>query len=257
MIKTVNRFFLPVPYSKVLLGIFIGDCCGSPYEGRTVTGNKIGSYTDDTEQALGIALWLKNGKLTLDSLKKSLKKVYSGRKRGYGAGQADFLEGKPYRKDSFGNGASMRVAPVGVFGKNPNEVIQLATLQSQLTHNHKDAIAGAVTIALATYLIYHGQSLKKISSFYLKALLPQKGKDYICSLQAVESVPPAIEAYMSGNSFQDVLKKALAYGNDTDTIAAMACALAAVRYGIPKSLITKVREAHPDNQAMYQKITKL
>ncbi|MBU3916538.1 ADP-ribosylglycohydrolase family protein [bacterium] len=253
----LTRIFSAIPYFKVLSGIFIGDCCGSPYEGRTVTGNKIGSYTDDTEQALGIVLWLKGGKITLEGLRDNLKTVYSGRKRGYGAGQADFLEGKPHRTDSFGNGASMRVAPVGVYGKNPKQVIQLATLQSQLTHNHPDAIAGAVTIALATHLIYHEQSLDQLSKLYPGALLPQKGKDYVCSLQAIESVPPALEAYMSGNSFQDTLERALAFGNDTDTIAAMACALAAVRYGVPKSLMKKVRDAHPDNLLMYKKIIKL
>ena len=41
-----------------------------------------------------------------------------------------------------------------------------------------------------------------------------------CSLAADESVPPAVEAFLTGTSFRDVLMRALARGNDVDTIAA-------------------------------------
>ena len=52
---------------RCLFGTLIGDAHGSPYEGRRVSGTKIGSYTDDTEQAYGIAQWLKSGRLDLEN----------------------------------------------------------------------------------------------------------------------------------------------------------------------------------------------
>lgn len=234
----------------------IGDCFGAPYEGRYVTGNKVGTYTDDTEQAYGIALWLKSKKHTKENLETMLKKVFTGHSRGYGNNQAAFLKGEPHRSDSFGNGSSMRVAPVGEYGRSVEEVIQLATLQSQLTHNHPDALAGAVTIALLTYLAKTKQDPYKIRSIFPKALLPIIGKKYICSLEARESIPPAVDAFLQGKSFEDVLEKALSYGGDTDTIAAMACGIASMKFNIPKTLIDRVKSVSKDNQVMINKIMK-
>jgi len=242
---------------KSLFGILIGDCSGSPYEGRQVTGDRIGPYTDDTEQAYGIALWLKSGKHTRASLKRYLQMVYSGVDRGYGANQAKFLEGRPHRTDSFGNGSAMRAAPIGEYCKKPETVIKLAALQSQLTHNHPQAIAGSVTIALLAYLAKSSRNPRSINTLYPRALLPETGKKYVCSLEASQSVPPAVEAFQSGKSFEDVLRKALAYGGDTDTIAAMACGLAALRFGIPAKTLEKVAKAHPGNAEMARKIKKL
>lgn len=240
-----------------LLGILVGDCSGSPYEGSKVTGDKIGAYTDDTEQAYGIALWLTGSDHSIQNLEHLLKKVYSGRGRGYGAGQSAFLEGLPVRKDSFGNGAAMRVAPVGAYGNSVEEVIDLAKRQCQLTHQHPEAIAGAITIALMTFLIKTGQSPASITKLYPESLLPEKDKTYSCTLKACESVPPAVEAFLWGDSFESTLKRALSYGGDTDTIAAMASALAAVRYGVPDDILRRVVEAHPDNKNMVELIQQL
>lgn len=240
-----------------LLGIFIGDCFGSPYEGRRGTGDEVGPYTDDTEQAYGIALWLKSGDHSLHNLEKQLKSVFSGSGRGYGANQASFLRGDAYRKDSFGNGAAMRVAPAGEYGKNSDEVIRLAKLQCQLTHQHRAAVDGAVTIALLAHLVKSGKDPEKIKEIYPEAMLPEKGKEYLCSLEAKESVPPAVEAFFFGDSFDSVLKRALSYGMDTDTIAAMACALAAQKFKVPEKTLNRAINAYPGNRDMYEKIIKV
>lgn len=242
---------------RCLFGTLIGDAHGSPYEGRRVSGTKIGSYTDDTEQAYGIAQWLKSGRLDLENLARTLRSVYTGEDRGYGGSQAAFLEGVEYRKDSFGNGAAMRAAPIGVYTKSPDETIRLATLQCRLTHNHPSAIAGSVTVALIAFLLKTGKDLSAIPVLYPDALLPQKGKIYVCSLAADESVPPAVDAFLGGISFADVLKRALAWGNDVDTIAAIACGLAALRFPISATHLKRVADAHPDNARMCRMINRL
>jgi ADP-ribosylglycohydrolase len=242
---------------KCLLGTLIGDCHGSPYEGRKVTGVRIGSYTDDTEQAYGVALWLLSGKRDLKTLTETLRRVYSGEDRGYGASQADFLEGREHRKDSYGNGAAMRAAPIGVLAGTAEKAAALAALQCRLTHNNPAAIAGSVTVALLAYLARGGRDPATVSGLYPAALLPQPGRDYVCSLAADESVPPAVDAFLRGTSFPDVLHRALTWGNDVDTIAAIACGLAALRLPIPGRLLEKVVQAHPDNARMYGMILAL
>jgi ADP-ribosyl-[dinitrogen reductase] hydrolase len=240
-----------------LLGILIGDAHGSPYEGRKVSGTRIGPYTDDTEQAYGIALWLLSRKMDLGNLGRMLRAVYTGADRGYGNSQIDFLEGREHRKDSYGNGAAMRAAPIGVCMKDPKSTIAIATLQCRLSHDHPEAIAGSVTVALLAHLIQNGKDLRRLALLYPGALLPQAGKRYVCSLETVESVPPAVDAFLRGKSFQDVLTRALAWGNDVDTIAAIACGLAALKFPIPPVLIDKTIRAHPDNAKMQRMILSL
>jgi ADP-ribosylglycohydrolase len=51
---------------------------------------------------------------------------------------------------SYGNGAAMRVAPLGAyFADDIKKVIQQAELSAVVTHSHPEAIAGAIATALA------------------------------------------------------------------------------------------------------------
>jgi ADP-ribosylglycohydrolase len=52
---------------------------------------------------------------------------------------------------SFGNGAAMRVAPIGAyFADDMNAVIENAALSAEITHAHSEGIAGAIATAVAT-----------------------------------------------------------------------------------------------------------
>ena len=51
------------------------------------------------------------------------------------------------------------------------------------------------------------------------------------------TVPEAINAFLEGNTFEEVIKKAIWIGGDTDTIAAIAGSIAAAYYGIPNTFI--------------------
>jgi ADP-ribosylglycohydrolase len=49
-------------------------------------------------------------------------------------------------------------------------------------------------------------------------------------------VPEAIIAFLEGNSFEEVLRLAISIGGDSDTIACMACGIAACMYSIPDEI---------------------
>jgi poly(ADP-ribose) glycohydrolase ARH3 len=57
------------------------------------------------------------------------------------------------------------------------------------------------------------------------------GDRYGLSLKAIESVPAAIGAFVLTNSFREAVVVAVNLGGDTDTIAAMAGAIAGAYYG--------------------------
>ena len=136
---------------------------GKAPEGSPIEKLRPGDYTDDTEQMLvlsdsliacngfdvndfaqKIAKW---GKAAMnDPVKKSLvgpssalaiERLNSG------------LSWKESGSDIPSCGSSMRVAPIGLFYDNPDDVESNASLSSIPTHNSKSAIAGAVAVAIA------------------------------------------------------------------------------------------------------------
>jgi ADP-ribosylglycohydrolase len=123
------------------------------------------TYTDDTEMAAGIADVLEQfGEINQDELAKVFADRYvQNPHRGYGSGAHDILtaihRGTAWRtaagavfdgQGSMGNGAAMRVAPVGAwFADDLKDVVEQARLSAEVTHLHSEGIAGAIAVAVA------------------------------------------------------------------------------------------------------------
>lgn len=122
-------------------------------------------FTDDTEMALAIFDTLKR----LGSIDEEvLAWAYTSRyrkdpDRGYGKMARHILQqisnGSPWREvsknafggGSFGNGAAMRVAPLGAyFSDDLAVVVAMATKSAHVTHFHPEGIAGAIAVAVAS-----------------------------------------------------------------------------------------------------------
>ena len=54
---------------------------------------------------------------------------------------------------SYGNGAAMRAHPIGLFGKNIEEIKDLAEKQAKLTHAHGGGIMGSILQAAGMYQV--------------------------------------------------------------------------------------------------------
>ncbi len=121
-------------------------------------------YTDDTNMAMSIYQNLRlYGEIRQDELALSFARHYS-MLRGYGPAMHGFLArvgaGEHWKavsqslfngQGSFGNGAAMRIAPLGAyFADDLDKVVEQATLSAEITHAHAEGIIGAVTTAVAT-----------------------------------------------------------------------------------------------------------
>jgi ADP-ribosylglycohydrolase len=122
-------------------------------------------YTDDTEMALAIFEVLRGGgMIDQDRLARQFARRYMlDAARGYGAGARMILQeiadGTPWYvacrqifggQGSLGNGAAMRVAPLGAyFAADVPHVIDQAAASAEITHAHPEGIAGAVAVGLA------------------------------------------------------------------------------------------------------------
>lgn len=158
--------------AKALVGIWVGDAFGEMYFAHPVPARfpftpPAGpwQWTDDTHMALSIFEELiENAQIEPNSLEKRFAKRYSKEPwRGYGTGAQvlleKFLDGMDWRHESrklfnggsFGNGAAMRVAPIGAyFSHNSDKLIEEAAKSALVTHAHPEGVAGAVAVALAT-----------------------------------------------------------------------------------------------------------
>lgn len=120
-------------------------------------------WSDDTEMACSITDVLnRHGRIDQDDLARCFAYRFDVGRR-YGAGALELLErirrGEPWHRvsrelfdgrGSYGNGAAMRVAPLGAyFCDDPSRAAAEAALSAEVTHANAEGVAGAVAVAVA------------------------------------------------------------------------------------------------------------
>lgn len=162
--------------SKSLKGLSIGDAFGESFFGETSKILELiyrrempetsWEFTDDTVMSLAIFEQLeKNGNISQNELAKLFVENHEKDvNRGYGATARRILreikEGGDWKEisksvfggmGSMGNGAAMRVSPIGAFYFDDIEKVkELATKSAKITHTNIEAITGAIAIGVAT-----------------------------------------------------------------------------------------------------------
>lgn len=161
---------------------------------------------------------------------------------GYGGMFRKWLrDRKPEPYNSFGNGSAMRVAAAGWLYRTLEETLHAAKLTAEVTHNHPEGIKGAQAVAASIFLARAGATKEHITAYVmdtfgydlsrtLDEIRPGYGFFAICQ----KSCPEAIIAFLEGTGFEDVIRKAVSLGGDSDTIACMAGAIAEAYYGMPE-----------------------
>lgn len=234
-----------------------------------------GAYTDDTQMMIGVAESLAAcGGFDGADMARRFVENFDPR-RGYGPGAMKAIGG--LRQDipwdeigtrlfggsgSFGNGAAMRVAPVGVFYYDDAvELHRVAELSASITHTHPLGKEGAALQAFAVACAMRREPGATFDAHgfldELRAFVPpdcaqfQEKLTNIGDLLAQQptvlevvnalgngveifnSVPAAIYAFLShADSFKDAVVYAVSLGGDTDTIGAMTGAIAGAFHGV-------------------------
>jgi ADP-ribosylglycohydrolase len=227
-------------------------------------------YTDDTNMALSIYQLLReNGVIDQDKLAASFAKRYE-RGRGYGAGASRLMKqinaGEYWRdvtphmfsgQGSYGNGAAMRIAPLGAyFAHDLDACVENARLSSEVTHSHPEGIAGGIAVAVAAAHVASAENVEKARAGYFEIVLERTPESEVRSkirqVSELRSKTPLHVAQQVGNgaavSAQDTVPFVLwsahtflddyeqsmwqtaSVGGDVDTTCAMvggivACAL--------------------------------
>ncbi|MEU6815964.1 ADP-ribosylglycohydrolase family protein [Streptomyces sp. NPDC046860] len=157
-----------------LRGLAVGDALGSqffvpvnhPLLGRRELPAGSWQWTDDTEMACSVVSVLAaHQRVHQDALARSFADHHDF-DRGYGPAVNRLLrlvrEGADWRelaaqlfdgRGSWGNGAAMRIAPLGAwYADDPEQATHQAEISAYTTHQHREAVAGAMAVAAASAL---------------------------------------------------------------------------------------------------------
>lgn len=242
-----------------MLGAVAGDIIGSVYEGQPIKTAEFplfqesSRFTDDTVLTLAVA------DAILEERKYGQKLKQYGREyphAGYGAHfyQWIFQDAvQPY--NSWGNGAAMRVSPVGFAFDQENTVLQEARRTAEVSHNHPEGIKGAQAAALSIYLARMGDSKASIRreisqrfDYDLDRSVAEIRPTYTFDVSCQGSVPEAIISFLDSEGYEDAVRKAISLGGDSDTLACIAGGIAQAFYGgVPSTIAEQARRRLTDH----------
>lgn len=241
-----------------MIGAVFGDIIGSTYEWYNVknesfelfpTGSR---FTDDTVLSVAVADKILNPHNSNISNKAAYAmwfKQYYKRYPNAGFGQmfSEWAASDNTKiQRSYGNGAAMRVSAIGFAFDSIKEIKQEVSASCFYTHHNSEAIKGAQAIALAIFFARKQVEKEEIRKYIEKNFkyklqpLDAIRDEYAFDSRTSYSVPPAIEAFLESESYEDAIRKAISIGGDSDTIACMAGGIAQAYYGhIPKTIYNK------------------
>jgi ADP-ribosylglycohydrolase len=237
-----------------MLGAITGDIIGSIYERNGIKTKSFElfspncTFTDDSIMTIALADSILNRMNYSDNLKQYFRLYPNG---GYGAMFYDWAGSKssaPY--NSYGNGAAMRISPVGYVYDDLDIVLQMAKEFTEITHNHPEGIKGAQATAAAIFLGRRGATKIGIKDFIelrfqydLSQNIDEIRPNYHFDISCQGTVPQAIRAFIDSTDFEDAIRNAVSLGGDSDTLACITGGIAQAFYGgVPKFIETKVYE---------------
>ncbi len=290
-------------YLGCMLGSALGDAIGElafrfPEEGRlraAIAAAPVLRYTDDTAMAIGLAESLaERGGLDPQHLGRTFHRHFNREPwRGYASGPPTVFQlveksGLTYEEaagslfegqGSQGNGAAMRVAPLGLFFHDAPDLYDHAVAAAAVTHGHPLAQDGAgvqaAAVALALRLdpqkpfprdsfLRRLLTLAKTSEIKEKLSLvrtllkgevpgPEAANILGKSVQIHESLPFALYAFLARPySFEDCLLGAVLNGGDRDTLGAMAGAISGAYLGV--TAITALWRERLENRGLIERL---
>ncbi|AHE99087.1 crystallin [Thioalkalivibrio paradoxus ARh 1] len=224
-----------------MIGAIAGDIIGSVYEHRPIKSKAFNlfdprcRFTDDTVLTVALADTLLTGTPYVDNLR-----IYHDRypDRGYGRSFRRWARSpSPAPYGSWGNGAAMRISPVGYAFDDLDTVLRQAEAFTVVTHNHPEGIKGAQAVAAAIFLARTGETRDAIRDtietrfgYDLNQHTDAIRPGYTFDVSAAGTVPQAIRAFLDSTDFEDAIRIAISLGGDADTLACITGGIAQAFY---------------------------
>ncbi len=219
-----------------------------------------GSFTDDTEMALALAdsllehfplnpynlarhfaAWYRTGPSDVGIQTGAVLRRIAAGERWQEA--ADAVQAS--RPTSAGNGSVMRCWPVALaYHRDEQQLVEASQLQSRVTHPNADCVAGCAFVNVTIYHLLQGalpgeavqRALQDVTVpdelHRMIEAAPSRTREELPNSGWVRhTVESAVWGLLNTNSFEDAVVQVANLGNDADTAAAVAGALAGAAYG--------------------------
>jgi len=251
-----------------MLGAIIGDIVGSRFEWNNHKDKHFELFTEDCRMTDDSIMTIAVAKALMET-EKALESVAKGQERnneyyillekmsiqymqafglrypdcGFSRAFFQWISSEdPQPYNSFGNGAAMRISPVAYVGRTQKEIQHLSETVTGVSHNHAEGLKGAEATATVIFMARRGASKDDIKNriadeyYPLDFTLDEIRDSYRFTTDCQATVPQAIIAFLESTSFEDAIRNAISLGGDSDTLAAIAGALAEAFYGIPEQI---------------------
>lgn len=237
-----------------MIGAIAGDIIGSVYERHPIKSKDFPlfhprcRFTDDSVLTIAVAEAILTGQ-PYERAIQEIGRRYPG--AGYGASFMAWLfcdQPRPY--NSWGNGAAMRVSPVGFAFDREEDVLSEAEKTARISHNHPEGVKGAQATALAVFLSRMGYSRDEIRErisrqfgYNLSRTVDDIRPAYSFDISCQGTVPEAITAFLDSKSYEDAVRNAISLGGDSDTLACITGGIAEAFYGsVPEEVRARVKQ---------------
>lgn len=242
-------------------GAIIGDLAGSIYEfeqTRKITSIDIKNiieqtsfFSDDTILTIAILDAFLNNKDYEQSLKKYALEYLDYKpnyepyfQRPFSPGFIKWVKGNGVGT-STGNGAMMRISPVGYLSRTIEELQENVVLATIPSHNSKEALYGAETIAKIIFLARRGYQKEEILKELNIKLTYKPFTSFNMTCQ--DTIDNCLYALFTSNSYEESIRKVISYGGDTDTNACIVGSMAEAMFGLGEDLIEIASQKIPEN----------
>ena len=184
---------------------------------------------------------------------------------------------QPFRRDS--NDVIARISPIALKIDDLNEAIKLAKVTTEFTHKDPESIKGAEVFTDALWKAARGRSKEDIrfaveNDYGIDLNIPEQDlksilmgavkEDVIINgeptgevyyrdtgkidYSTMNTLTAALKCFLEGNSFEDIVRRAVALGGDSTTIASVAGALAqAMHKDMPQEILSQCEKNIPSD----------
>jgi ADP-ribosylglycohydrolase len=213
------------------------------YLKHNLEGTAAGSYSDDTQMSIAVAraVLAHEEPDAQDFIRSFVETFKADPRETYARGfylflcscvdAADFAA--RIKPTSNRSGAAMRVGPIGLYA-DLAKVLRVAEMQARITHDTEEGIASAQVIAASVHYHAHARRHAGAGSLFdfLNAHVPgyewEKAWQGRTNVDGFPCARAALTAVARNRRYTELLKDCVNFGGDTDTVCAMAAAIAAL-----------------------------